>query len=122
MKKINYIISRKRAINTQYRELLKNSRVSFLESPQNIDETFWFTNVLCDDAEEMANKLAIENIQSRRLFYPIHLQPCYKNKQLIQLDGEYNNADKLFKRLLSLPSSVSLTADEIESVASVIKK
>jgi perosamine synthetase len=51
-------------------------------------------------------------VQTRRFFYPIHWQPPYK--KLVK--GTFPNSEWLYAHGLSLPSSVTLTDEQIEEV------
>ena len=45
---------------------------------------FWFTSFECKEVDELANFLKLSKIQTRRYFYPLHLQPCYADKKHIK--------------------------------------
>ena len=55
------------------------------------------------------------------MFYPIHLQPCYKDKNIIKLTKNYFISEKIYKTGLSLPSSYNLTLNEQKYIINVIK-
>ncbi len=61
--------------------------------------------------------LLVENIESRPLWKPMHLQPVFK-------DSPYYGdkvAENLFDKGLCLPSGSNLTENDLERIATTIK-
>lgn len=69
-------------------------------------------NILLDDPESLVNYLASEGIGCRRFFPPIHQQPCYDGA----FAGPFPNAEMVYARGLSLPSSPLLGEHQIAYV------
>ena len=67
--------------------------------------------------EKIRLALAHENIESRPLWNPMHLQPIFKNC------ASYLNgvSEDLFNRGLCLPSDNKMTAEQQERIIEVIK-
>lgn len=88
------------------------------------NSNFWLTTIILDpdvagiSPDELRLALEAENIESRLLWRPMHLQPVYSSNPF------YGNgvSEKLFNTGLCLPSGSSLTDSQIERVISVIKK
>jgi dTDP-4-amino-4,6-dideoxygalactose transaminase len=84
----------------------------------------WLTCILVDaaragtDREAVRLALAAHGIESRPVWKPMHLQPVYRDRRLSVLGGAV--ADSLYDTGLCLPSSSSLTADQVERVCAVI--
>ena len=85
----------------------------------------WLTTILVDPKlnngitrEKMRLVLESENIESRPLWKPLHLQPIFKNYPYYGA----NVSETLFEFGLCLPSSSNLTVEEREKIASVIKQ
>lgn len=70
------------------------------------------------DREELRLALEAENIEARPVWKPMHLQPVFTAYECV--GGEV--ADDLFRRGLCLPSSSSLTVEQLERVALVVRK
>ena len=69
--------------------------------------------------DELRRVLAENGIETRTFFIPMHCQPVYWQ----QYKGErYPVAEDLCKRGFYLPSASSLTIEEIEYVADVIRE
>lgn len=119
MNKIEKIFLRKREINERYRELLKGmNEVEFPYMDPRGTPGHWFTSILIDDVEVLAKHLEKNGIETRRFFYPLHLQPCYKGT----VKGSFPNSEWAYSHGLSLPSSVTLKDEQITFVAEKIRE
>ncbi len=119
MNKMEKIFSRKKKINELYRELLKGvNEVEFTYVDRRGKPGHWFTSILIEDAEGLARHLLKNGIQTRRFFYPLHMQPCYKGV----VKGEFPNSEWAYKHGLSLPSSVMLKDEQIKFIAEKIRE
>jgi pyridoxal phosphate-dependent aminotransferase EpsN len=80
----------------------------------------WLTCILVPDNRSPAaiqQVLADNNIESRRLWNPMHCQPIFKDATF------YSNgtADHIFSRGLSLPSGTQLTEADVIHIVGIIK-
>ena len=117
-------VARRRAIHKLYTELLKDvDGISVKQNPSDkFDSNFWLTTITFDEKlnvtpEDMRLALEAENIESRWLWRPMHMQPVY-------LDAPYyggNCAESLFNTGLCLPSGSCLTDEDIHRVVNAIK-
>lgn len=118
-------VARRRAIHKLYTELLKDvDGISVKQNPSDkFDSNFWLTTITFDEKlnvtpEDMRLALEAENIESRWLWRPMHMQPVYH-------DAPYyggNCAESLFNTGLCLPSGSCLTDEDIHRVVNAIKK
>lgn len=97
--------------------------ISFLEEPdKSYFSNYWLTTILIDPVktkktwETLQNKLEDENIESRPLWKPMHLQPVFSSCPAY-IDG---TSEGLFLRGLCLPSGSSMSADDLNRVLKVI--
>lgn len=118
-------VARRRAIHALYTELLKD--VKGIEVKQNpsadFDSNFWLTTITFDSSlninpEDMRQALESENIESRWLWRPMHMQPVFNCAPYY--GG--NCAETLFNSGLCLPSGSVLTDEEIHRVADAVRK
>lgn len=119
-------IARRREIHHLYMELLKD--VPGITVKQNPDEksnsNFWLTCILVEPEkagktrEDIRMMLESENIESRPLWKPMHLQPVFADAPF------YGNgvSDHLFEKGLCLPSGSSLSNEDITRVVEIIKR
>ena len=104
-----------------YRENLSGlSEISFLPEPEDCYSNRWLTCVLTPSfkiREKIRVALENENIESRPLWKPMHLQPSFQNSKCY-VDG---TSESLFDRGLCLPSGSDLSQEDLERICEIIK-
>lgn len=119
-------IARRRAIHDLYVSLLndvKGIRVMCQPEGGDFESNYWLTCIMVepDEAgftrEDVRLALDADNIESRPLWKPMHLQPVFENAPY------YGNGvcERLFDIGLCLPSGPTLTDEDIERVVRVIR-
>lgn len=118
MEVIDLRVSQRRAMHTFYKALFANhARVTVFEEPHDaFYSNHWLSAIVLDSYETRESlRLALEkeNIESRPLWKPMHLQPVF---------AEYpyygtNVAADLFEKGLCLPSGSNLTTKDQERIA-----
>lgn len=117
-------VARRRAINTLYRELLKDVKgISFLMNPsEDFNSNHWLTCILVNEAEagftreDVRLDMEAANIETRPLWKPMHLQPVFADAPFYG-DG---TSERLFETGLCLPSGAGLSDEDVKRVAEVI--
>jgi len=116
-------VEKKRWIFEYYRSALSGlPGVKFMPEPDNFRSTRWLTCILVDSTKFGATRddirlaLETENIESRPLWKPMHLQPVFKG--CLAIDGSLSV--KLFENGLCLPSGTALTCEHLSSICSII--
>ena len=122
---LNDHVSRRREIHDLYTSLLKDvDGIEVMQNPdENTESNFWLTCILVDPQkagktrEDIRLKLEAENIETRPLWKPMHLQPVFVDAPF------YGNgtSERLFDVRLCLPSGPTLTNEDIKRVVDVIK-
>ena len=102
-----------------YKTALKDfTGIAFVEEPEGYFSNRWLTTILLDPTKSSVNRedirlaLLEENIESRPLWKPMHLQPVFK-------DFPYyggNISENLFENGLCLPSGSNLEEKDLERV------
>lgn len=125
MEVLNDRIRARREMSNFYRECFKDiPGVKVLQEP-NSDyfSNHWLSAILIDpsltngiDRETLRLKFLEENIESRPLWKPMHMQPVFQDALYF---GE-NVSENLFENGLCLPSGSNLTDEERERIKSVI--
>ena len=82
---------------------------------------YWLYSVLIEEEyplsrDEVIKRLWEAGIEARPFFMPVHLMPPYEKF----VHGEMNVTNEIASRGINLPSSISLTEEEIEKVCSVL--
>lgn len=63
-----------------------------------------------------------ENIESRPVWKPMHLQPFYKNCKFVSIvDGNKSVAEDLFLRGICLPSDTKMSKEDMNKIIKIIK-
>jgi dTDP-4-amino-4,6-dideoxygalactose transaminase len=116
-------VRQRRANFDFYKANLSNAAgFSFLEESSNAFSNRWLTTVLIDPViskktrEEFRLVLEKENIETRPLWKPMHLQPVFKEAK-VYANG---TSEQLFLRGLCLPSSSSLSEFEKNRVVKLL--
>jgi perosamine synthetase len=121
MKKLDRVTGRKQQIADRYvNELagLPRFRAAYIDP--RCSPIYWFTSFLTDDNAEISAYLMEHGIQTRKFFYPMHLQPCYKG--VVDVSGNYPVTERIYEQGISLPSSYGLTDEEQAVVIEKIKQ
>ena len=120
---INNRVARRRQIRDLYSTLLADCpNVTVQDNPdERFKSNFWLTTITMDDSyspEDLRQYLLADNIESRRFWRPMHMQPVFADAPY------YGNgiSERLFNRGLCLPSGSSLTDTDIYRVAERIKQ
>lgn len=115
-------VSQRRANFKFYQNALKDfPNIIFMPEPANYFSNRWLTTILTHSFEQREKiRLALEkeNIESRPLWKPMHLQPVFKDCMA------YTNgvSEDLFDRGLCLPSGSNLSESDLDRVVEAIKK
>lgn len=115
-------VEQRRAIYNRYYDKMKNLKgVSFVDEPAGYFSNRWLTTILIDPASGITRetlRLALEqdNIESRPLWKPMHMQPIFAGAPFYG-DG---TSERLFRDGLCLPSGSNLTDADFERIFKVI--
>lgn len=113
-------VSKRRSINKWYTELLGSLEgIEFLTEPSSeYFSNFWLTAVLVNEnklkvsRDEIMKMLAKDNIETRPLWKPMHLQPVFQSFPFY--GSGFSN--ELFENGLCLPSGSNLTTEEKDRI------
>lgn len=117
-------INKKREIFNFYKTRLSEiNDITFLDENDNVFSNFWLTTILLRaestiDREDLRLFLEKDNIETRPLWKPMHLQPIFK-----QCNAYINGvSEDLFNRGLCLPSDTNMTNKDLNRVVRKIKE
>lgn len=115
----------KKRVYNMYKEAFKDLPLTMNPYLEDSDPNFWLSCILLDESVKITpmdilNRLNEENIESRPLWKPMHMQPVFKENDFITANSEPVN-EELFKRGLCLPSDIKMNAEEQQVVIDVIK-
>lgn len=116
-------VSRKKDISHFYQHALGDlPGISFMPIADYGEPNYWLTCILVDPArfgatrEDIRLALEKENIESRPLWKPMHLQPVFKDCRVRGggVSGE------IFDKGLCLPSGSSMTESDLERITGIV--
>lgn len=118
---------KKEWIYNYYKEAFKDLPVEMNPYLQGDTPNFWLSCFTINpDAiekgitpEKIQNKLAEENIESRPIWKPMHMQPVYADRDFVTLADPVG--EDIFARGLCLPSDIKNTEEDMELIVKTIK-
>ena len=120
MEVLNERVAARRSNFQYYHSYFKdNADITFLMEPQGFYSNRWLTCILLPNykiRERIRLGLESENIESRPLWKPMHLQPVFKNSPRYAND----TSERLFERGLCLPSGSNLKQEDLNRIATTI--
>lgn len=107
--------ARRRNFDFYKSELKDQKNISLIEEPDDFFSNRWLSCILTESferREEIRLKLQEQNIESRPLWKPMHLQPVFRNCP------NYSNgtSEELFEKGLCLPSGSDLTPSDLNRI------
>ena len=119
LEKVDWLLARKREIAEQYAQCLRDvSGVSLQPEKEWARNVYWMNSALLDPSvrssrDEVMRRLDEAGIETRPFFYPMHTLPMYRESvagRVLPVAGD------VAMRGMNLPSSVLLTAGDVEYV------
>jgi dTDP-4-amino-4,6-dideoxygalactose transaminase len=118
-------IAKKKYIFDYYKEHLSGLEGLEMMPVQDYDEpNYWLSCILLNGNVKPTNiieALEAENIESRPIWKPMHLQPYYKDCDFITLQEQGSVSEDIFNRGVCLPSDTKMTDEDLERVVTVIR-
>ena len=137
-------VALKKAIYEQYKEAFADiPAISMNPLNEDGEANNWLSGmIIAEDSgvtpNQVMDALAAENIESRPIWKPMHLQPVYAECDFFTKDGLYTHEkdcmigvgensnpkcvdEDIFNRGLCLPSDIKNTAEDMERIISIIR-
>jgi dTDP-4-amino-4,6-dideoxygalactose transaminase len=124
---LNDHIQKKKQIYETYRQAFKGLPISMNPHTADSEPNYWLSCMLIDKEytkvtyQQIMEALLHENIESRPIWKPMHLQPVFQHNDFITVDKDTDVGGDIFSRGLCLPSDIKITEDEQARVISIIK-
>ncbi len=124
--KLDWFIARKQENAALYRQALTPLE-NLIQPPQKswAKNVYWMYTFLLKEnkntvsRDTLAARLRANNIDTRPVFYPLHQMEPYQPYVQGQL---FPVAEKISRTGLNLPSAVTLTAEQIQEITTIIKE
>lgn len=120
-------IAKKKSIFTRYKEAFKDiAEIEMMPIADFGEPNYWLSVITLKSSSKIEplsilQELLTNNIESRPVWKPMHLQPVFKDFPYFTADN-VSVSDDLYKRGLCLPSDTKMTESEQERVIEIIKR
>ena len=121
----DFVIKRREIFDRYYNALYPVEGIDFMQEAEYGKSNRWLTTLKVDDAitgvssSQIIDVLEKENIESRPVWKPMHLQPLYEKCEYIKSDDRDVSAE-LFKIGLCLPSGSNLSEKDHNRIIDII--
>ena len=126
LKVLDKRIQEKTQIYNTYKEAFKDiPEIKMQPIPENAVVNRWLSVITLEPKSkvkplDIMEALERENIESRPVWKPMHMQPVFKDYDFIKVK-EQSVSEDLFDRGVCLPSDTNMTKEDIERVIKMIK-
>ncbi|MGE4297184.1 MAG: DegT/DnrJ/EryC1/StrS family aminotransferase [Desulfovibrionaceae bacterium] len=122
MDKVDLFIKKKREINSYYRKYLSElPQIQFIDESPEANNVYWLNTILVttfvshEERDALIRKLHACGVESRPIFYPLHLQSIYSCSTSAPV------AESVAVQGVSLPSSVDLEESDVFEICRHVK-
>lgn len=127
MKHLDEHVALKRAIYMQYRERFADiPEITMNPYLEDSEPNFWLS--CCTIAEnskvtpaQIGEALEKENIETRPIWKPMHLQPVFSQNDFIQVKDGMSVGEEIFNRGICLPSDIKNTQEDMDQIITIIR-
>lgn len=121
----NFIQKRKKNYKKFLGKLNSIKYFKFQKIESWAQSSFWLYTILLNNnspitKEEFMQRLEINGVETRPIFYPFSLMKIYRKYK--KKKQNFPISEKIFKNALSLPSFTDLTSSQINYICAIIKK
>lgn len=122
LENLEFYLKKKKEIRNLYKNYLKNSKnIKLFSTPNHSKNNNWLNLVKIKTKKNILyiiKKLKRYNIDARPVWYPNHLQLPFKSFEKFNLKNYKSN----IHNVLCIPSSASLTKEDIKKISNILKK
>lgn len=121
-------ISQKRHIYETYKNAFEDIKDIEMMPICDYNELNYWLSVMTLNKDSKVKPIDImlalekENIESRPVWKPMHMQPVFKGYKFFSVSEEVSVSEDLFNRGVCLPSDTKMTEEEINKIISIVKE
>lgn len=115
----SFIKRKKECVTFYKKELTGVADIRFQKELPGVETNGWLFTIQTDKQKELLDHLNRNKILSRRFWMPMNKLPMYKDCVYIQ---QNDHSDYIYNTCLSIPSSTSITNEELAIVVKEIKE
>lgn len=123
LSRLDSMIARRRAVRDRYRAFFADvDGVDLFGGADDEGDNCWLTSILVDETvtgwspAELSRALAADEIESRPLWKPMHLQPVFAGSRRCTTGA----SESIFRRGLTLPSGSVLSEADVDRVLAAL--
>lgn len=127
LKVLNDRLAKKKEIYETYKDAFKDiPEIEMKPVPVDTKPNYWLSTMLLKEGSKVTplnvmEALDKENIESRPIWKPMHMQPVFEKFDFIKVEEKAVSED-IFARGVCLPSDTKMTQEEQQEVIRVIKE
>ena len=127
LKVLNDRLAKKKEIYETYKDAFKDiPEIEMKPGPVDTKPNYWLSTMLLKEGSKVTplnvmEALDKENIESRPIWKPMHMQPVFEKFDFIKVEEKAVSED-IFARGVCLPSDTKMTKEEQQEVIRVIKE
>ena len=127
LKVLNDRLAKKKEIYESYKEGFKDiTEIEMKPVPVDTKPNYWLSTMLLKEESKVTplnimEALEKENIESRPIWKPMHMQPVFEKYDFIKVEDKPVSED-IFARGVCLPSDTKMTKEEQQEVIRIIKE
>lgn len=120
-------INKKREIYKKYKEAFGDIKeIEMMPETKDSFTTHWLSTMTLKNTSkltpiEIMDALEKENIESRPVWKPMHMQPVFEKADFIKICDKGSVSQELFERGICLPSDTKMTNEEQDRVIKTIR-
>lgn len=118
LERADELIAKKRQVAMLYEKYLCKDFVTFHKETVGVTHSFWMCSILVKKGysrDELCDALDKKGVETRPLFYPVHLMPMYNVPNEV-----FPVAEDISSRGINLPSYPDLTEEQVTYICGVI--
>ena len=127
LKVLNDRLAKKKEIYETYKDAFKDiPEIEMKPVPVDTKPNYWLSTMLLKEGSKVTplnimEALEKENIESRPIWKPMHMQPVFEKYDFIKVEDKPVSED-IFARGVCLPSDTKMTKEEQQEVIRIIKE
>ena len=121
-------IAKKKEIYQNYKEAFKDiSDIEMMPICEYNEPNYWLSCITLKEESiikpiDIMVALEKENIESRPVWKPMHMQPFFKDYEFVQVKDGMSVSEDLFNRGVCLPSDTKMTEEDMQRIVSIVKE
>jgi dTDP-4-amino-4,6-dideoxygalactose transaminase len=120
MMTLNERVTRRKEIYEYYRNAFVGLPVKMQPILRGCTPNYWLSNLTINKSngkkpDDIISYLETQNIEARRMWFPMHCQPVFTGLEYYMAGGESVSKD-IFDRGICLPSGSAMTTEDLERV------